>query len=320
MTKNIPDKFKFHYPHKPIYNINSLAKSLGIDKRLLIRALNQTDNQYIIFSRKKKDGSSCQLSDAKPPLKHIQHRIMENILKKIKYPLYLYGGIKDKNNPRSIMSHADLHLNKKMMSLDIKKFYPSTSKELIFSIWHNFLGFSKEISNILTTLTTKNGFLPTGIKPGTYLANLVFYDIEPSIAHGLYSKGFTYSRWVDDIFISSPTNITKHQKKLICEKIIGMLVKKGYAINRPKIKMDCKNSLSINICSKRKTLSQKERSNIRASVKKCEKDFSTNKKSTKYKNLYASAKSRVCSRLKPLHPLEAKTLLKRLEKIKPILN
>ena len=110
----------------------------------------------------------------------------------------LQGGIYDSTNPRDPVRNAELHVGRKILiKEDIKSFFPSTSSDLVVSVWHSLFGFSHEVSRCLTALTTLNGQLPQGAKTSTFLANLVLWKNEPDLVAYLRSNGLQYSRYID---------------------------------------------------------------------------------------------------------------------------
>lgn len=52
------------------------------------------------------------------------------------------------------------------------------------------MGFSDDVAEILTMLTTKDGGLPQGAVTSSFLANLVFWDYEPSLVEKLAFAGY----------------------------------------------------------------------------------------------------------------------------------
>lgn len=121
-----------------------------------------------------------------------------------------------------------------MISEDIKGFFPSTSVDRVFNIWHNFFGFSETVARCLTQLTTRHGELPQGAITSSFLANLVFWQDEPTLHARLATQGLAYSRYVDDIAVSSKSFLADDGKSEVIRHVYGMLLKHGYQSKRAK--------------------------------------------------------------------------------------
>ncbi|MEZ5473360.1 MAG: reverse transcriptase family protein [Marinicella sp.] len=310
------------YSFPPISRKASLANLLSTNEEELIQI---SDNVELYWkpgkSIQKSDGTIRITNDAKYCLKIIQERIKNRILKEVKFPRYLHGGIADKNVPRSIYSNAKEHLGSKVLICeDIKSFFPSTSSLNVNQVWQYFFNFEPEIAKILTSLTTYKNQLPQGWKTSGYIANLVFWNNEYKLVKLMESNGFKYTRFVDDIIVSSYRNISVVDKGLIIKSIVNMLAEKGYKLKRPKHQIATRNSqMFINgllINSGKISIPRKERKAIRTQVFVLEQEFSINKKTEKYKNKWNSVLGKV-ARMSVNQNAGYKSLKARLDAIKP---
>lgn len=198
-----------------IYTLNcSLSKS---EISLIISDI---DKHY----KKKIDGKRI-LYPCYGRLKEIQQRIKSRILDNIELPDFLYGGVKGKTNITNAKRHQG---NKYKFTTDIKKFFPSISWHLVYGM---FLanGFSHDISSLLTKLTTYKGMLPQGCKTSTSIANLVFIPVDIEINSFCKQKNITYTRFVDDIGMSSPKNF-----KSFTDYLLEFIRKANFRISQKK--------------------------------------------------------------------------------------
>ena len=217
------------YPHKPIQSIESLAYSLGVQKNILLE-INQSelDKYYKEFYQGKR-----KLYCIKQPLQLIQKRIKSNILDRVKYPNFLHGGIAG----RSAITCAKVHLNKAVLfHEDIKNFFPSVTEKHIFNLWRYYFHFSEKVAKILTKLTTYQNELPQGSSTSVHLANLVLLagNDELKLYQELKVSGCEYTRYIDDIQVSSKKNISPNEKTIIIQKIIRFVKSKGFRTNHKK--------------------------------------------------------------------------------------
>ena len=224
--------FKPSYPFEPISTVAALARCLHIEEAVLVGVAAEADGMYRLV--KPIPPSTRECFDARGVLKKIHEQIKVKIFFHVDFPPYLQGSIKK----RSYYSNAALHIGQQMLiTEDVKKFFPSVTASRVFNVWRNFFRFSDEVSELLTKLTTKDGVLAQGAIPSSYLANLVLWEIEPFFHARFAAEGITYSRYVDDMIMSSKTHLTKEQQRQIVSRVMGMVREVGLSIGRNKHKI-----------------------------------------------------------------------------------
>lgn len=306
------------YPHEPIANIGSLCLSLGISESKLTKLQSNSDSYFFVTKQiVKPDGSIRQTYDVKPELKRIHERICSAFLKKVEYPAYLQGSIKK----RDYLSNCTQHTNQKIViSEDVTNFFPSISSSVVHQMWLGVFRFSNEIAKILTDLVCCNGWLVQGAKPSSFICNLILWNREATLVKDFSKRGLTYTRYVDDITVSSPTNLSKASITDVLSKIYGMLASVNAKPNRKKHQVmpngSRQNVHRVNVNHDNPTLPKKERNKIKAAVYQCEIEFSTKGALAEYESLYNSTLGRV-NNLKRLHTKMGEELIARLRKIKP---
>ncbi|MAQ51677.1 MAG: RNA-directed DNA polymerase [Pseudomonas sp.] len=272
------------YPYKPIYSLKALSLALGEPVELLKSLAKRSSSLYRHVPQTKKDGSVRDTYDAHQPLKAIQRKIVDKFLARVRYPDYLHGGIKDPSSPRSIYSNALTHGKAKTILLqDIKDFFPSIRVQHVEHIFTGLFGFSEEVAQLLALLTTRNGVIPQGASTSGYLANLVFWDIEPTLVSRLNLRGLKYSRFADDITISAMMPLDG----LVLTELVGavtvMLAKKGCQQKRSKLHVrkrgqtiqakagfEALTITGLSVFNAAPSLTKAERKAIRAAVKQVE--------------------------------------------------
>ncbi len=265
----------------------------------------------------KPDGSKRETYDVKPELKRIHERIKTKFFKAVSYPPFLHGSLKGKD----YISNIKEHTNKKVIiSEDVSNFFPSLSKKVIHEVWVGVFGFSNDVSNILSELVTHNGFLVQGAKPSSYLSNLVLWNREAELALYFKDKGYTYTRYVDDITVSSEKNLTKKEMSEIIKKVYLLLRTVGVRPNRKKHQVmpngKRQNVHRINVNSGLPSLPKPERAKIKSAVYECEKQHEKIANTSQYEKLYNQTMGRV-NNMKRMHPKEGADLRLRLYKVKP---
>lgn len=300
------------YRRRRIGSLDSFSMSMGLTVRDLDRLVKNADRLYrTAQSIRKADGSLRYTYDAYTSLKTVHRRIKNHIFDHVVYPPYLTGSLKG----RDYKVNASLHTQAKIViSDDISSFFPSTTVQHVFDVWKNFFNFDGAVAHRLTMLTTRYGELPQGAITSSFLANLVFWKHEPVLQALLAAKGMTYSRYVDDIAVSSRSPIRSHDKAEVIRHVYGMLSQYGYEPNRSKH--------DISTASKRMTVTKlsvnakpglavKTRANIRAAVHGVEQLASAGKLIQTDSGVYATAMGRV-QMLRRFHPGEAEPLRQRL--------
>lgn len=317
--KSAPD---FH-PKYRLRRIRSLAKlslALSVPEHILVDVAGRSDSLYRLAKEEtKSDGSKRQTFDAFPELKEIQTLIKERLLKNVFYPHYLTGSLKGCSPRKNASAHAGAKIG---FAEDIENFFPSANYLRIKNVWLRLLGFSEDVAEILTKLTLKDGGLPQGAVTSSYLANLVFWDYEPNLVRRFASRNLTYTRFVDDISVSSKQVLSKTQQTEIIGSIYGMLLHHEFRPKRSKHEIftagsRMKTTKLVN--NKRSALPSEVRQNIRAAVFALEKRVSLGERGSEIFKELARVASRV-GRLGSFHATESIKLKARLKAIRNLVT
>jgi hypothetical protein len=272
---------------------------------------------YITKVITKPDGSKRETYDVKPELKRIHERIKTKFFKAVNYPSFLHGSLKGKDYLSNIKEHTH---KKVIISEDVSNFFPSLSKKVIHEVWVGVFGFSNDVSNILSELVTHNGFLVQGAKPSSFLSNLVLWNREAELVLYFKERGYTYTRYVDDITVSSERNLSKKEMSEIIKKVYLLLHTVGVKPNRKKhhVMPDGRrqNVHRINVNSGSPSLPKAERAKIKSAVFECEKKHEKLANTSQYVKLYNQTMGRV-NNMKRMHPKEGAELRFRLSTVKP---
>lgn len=127
------------YPRQdsPLYNIKSkhiLAKLLHCTLEDLKR-LSKDDGNYKEFQEDRENKSSRKIQQPAHHLDKVHTRIA-SLLCRMDTPSYLHSGKKNHSNVSNALAHADQdRIGVPMMTTDIKSFFPSTTRKMIFSFF-----------------------------------------------------------------------------------------------------------------------------------------------------------------------------------------
>lgn len=256
------------YCCKPVRSIAALARALKCEKQTLLAVAAKANKSYHTVPLE--PGSTRQTFDAMGRLKEIHRRIKTTFFDQVNFPDYLHGSLKGCD----YVTNASLHVNKQILICeDVKKFFPSVTAAKVEEVWCGFFGFSPEVASLLTQITTKDGALPQGAITSSYLANLVFWRDEPLLHAKLAANGITYSRYVDDMVMSSSKHLTKATQTWVIAQVYGMLKRNGLTAGRNKHEIFSASKPMIAtklIVNAKPSLSQKKRSQVRAQVRQLE--------------------------------------------------
>ncbi len=305
------------YKGKQISTIQDLSEILNVEVDRIKHISYRANSFYIENPQPKYDGTMRMTYIVKPPLLQIQDRIKNNIFSCVEFPHYLMGGIRDKTDPRDHIRNAEIHSDKKwLISLDIKNYFPSIKSKYVYSMWKDFFGFSDEVSRVLAKLTTYNGFLPQGSKTSSAIANLLLWDKEPRFVDVLEKQGFVYTRFVDDITISSTEFVEKEMISKIIVDTKHLLKQYDLELKRKKTKFQTRskkmtvNNVTVN--RKKPTISREKRNNIRLEVHLFEKKADNTKNWNEIDHDYYSLMGKL-NYIKKMHSAYAEKLISRLE-------
>lgn len=147
-------------------------------------------------------------------LKVRQKWILNNILYMVELPDCVHGFAKGK----SIKTNALCHVNKKEIGcLDIQDFFQNVNQKMVYNVFKT-LGYSNEVSDVLSELCTFGGILPQGAPTSPMLANIIMKPFDLEMIEYATQRNIVYSRYADDITISGNKDIKEnlqYAKKLL---------------------------------------------------------------------------------------------------------
>jgi retron-type reverse transcriptase len=154
---------------------------------------------YKCFTIPKKPTGHRKLHAPVRELKYIQAWILRNVLSHLQSSRWSTAF----EPGNKISENASRHVGQTyVVNVDIKDFFPSITANKVFQIFSS-VGYSTEISWVLTNLVTFQGKLPQGSPASPKIANLVCHRLDARIAGYCQLKNLAYTRYADDITIST---------------------------------------------------------------------------------------------------------------------
>jgi RNA-directed DNA polymerase len=185
--------------------IERLIKQSGVSRSQLERIATTASLRYFNFEVDKKTTGKRLISHPSRELKSIQRWLNKALLSKL--PVHPSATAYRKGS--SIKTNAELHrLSNFTVRFDFRNYFPSFTHEGIklFLLMKNDifnLGLDTEDIAFIVAIVTRYGALTIGAPTSPFLTNAMMYDFDEHMAKFCESSHLVYSRYADDIFIST---------------------------------------------------------------------------------------------------------------------
>lgn len=210
-----------------IMGVNDFSEQINISSYTLFKMSTKPEFNYKIVEIPKNMGRGTRiLACPSYKLKAIQAWILRNILDKIP-PHSNATAYNGKSLDINLKGHVG---NKFLVCLDIINFFPSTRREKVYELFKS-LGYNEQTSIMLTKFCTFQGGLPQGGVTSPALSNLLNISLDEEISRYCNAKSITYTRYADDITISSNNKNKLKESIAFLENVIQ---NHGYQINKDK--------------------------------------------------------------------------------------
>jgi hypothetical protein len=155
---------------------------------------------YRLFSIINEKGKTRPIQWPKRRLQGVHARI-HKLLSRVAVPKYLHSAVRGK----SYVSNAAAH-DPKMptIKIDVKKFFPSVSRVVIFNFFAGPLKCRRDVAGLLADILTFDAHLATGSAASPIIAYYSFKPMFDEIAQFAESLGLTMTCYVDDMALSGP--------------------------------------------------------------------------------------------------------------------
>lgn len=321
-------------PIGPIKSVSRLCKALTITGKELCEALRLEEDVRFkrIPERRKPDGAVREIYNPHPLIRKIQRRLVTRLLSKsvaFRWPDHLYGSIPNVSRPdgeiqsKDYVACARRHCGaKSLQKLDIKNFFGNIHYDTVHKIFQDLLGYGVRVSKVLAYLCTHKGSLPQGGLTSSYLAMLSLHDLEGYVVEKLRVKSLVYTRYVDDITISS--KIVSYDFSYAFKIVENMLIERGLPLNLQKTRIERISTSPLTVHGLRiafdgPRLPADEVGRIRASVRGAELLYS--EASFRFTSSYRKAFNRCMGRVNKLKRVghsQHQALLARLLEVRPL--
>jgi len=318
----------------PIKSINRLCRALSITGEELCQALRLEESVrfQLVPEKRKPDGTVREIYNPHPLIRKIQRRLVTRLLSKsevFRWPEHLYGSIPNVVDRGGVVQHKDYvacarrHCGaKSLIKLDIKNFFGNVHSDTVQRIFSDLLGYGNRVSRVLTCICTHKGSLPQGGLTSSYLAMLCLHDLEGYVVERLRLKSLVYTRYVDDITISS--KVLNYDFDYASKIVENMLIDRGLPLNAKKTRIERISTApllvhGLRVAFDKPRLPADEVGRIRASVRYTELIYA--EAGFRFTSSYRKAFNRCLGRVNKLKRVghsQHKVLLKRLLQVRPV--
>ncbi|MFC2006007.1 retron St85 family RNA-directed DNA polymerase [Chloroflexota bacterium] len=219
---------RYLFPNTPkLDNLSDISIRTHLSTGLLYKLSKRSEYYYRVYKLKKRSKGEREIAEPSRAMKAVQSWILVNILDQIPLPKQATGFRKDSN----ILKNAEPHqVNEYILCIDIEDFFPSITYSNIYTIFYK-LGYSKHVCHILTSFCTFKNRLPQGGVTSPALSNLSCIRLDHRISGYCGTRNVQYTRYADDITLSSMSSQRLTKAYRMVEYIIE---DEGFTLNHAK--------------------------------------------------------------------------------------
>ena len=203
--------------------IDRISSDLQLNSDYINSIVRRSNYYYKNYSIPKKSGGQRRISQASPELKTLQYWVKANILSLM--PISKSAFAYTKGN--SIKKHTGFHKDSYFIfHTDIKDFFPSiASKHLVpvlkehrnriekMGLWYD------DTLDVISKICFRCNHLCIGTVSSPAICNIIMYSFDEALAEYCDVHNWKYSRYADDIYISSQQYLPKCLPKYINEEL-----------------------------------------------------------------------------------------------------
>jgi retron-type reverse transcriptase len=193
------------------------------------------DSQYTRIIIPKRNGSQRILHAANPAIKQLQQLTYEKLSENFSPTDFAKGFVPGE----SIITNAYPHRRRSLiLKFDIKDFFPSITYPRVRGMYMSYpFNFSEDFATILAQISCldNNGGLPQGGVTSPYISNMLCRRLDKNLAKYARRNRFIYTRYADDITLSTNKKNTPIDK--VKEEISKIIEAEKFTVNRDKTRV-----------------------------------------------------------------------------------
>ena len=186
---------------------------------------NDMSDMYYTFQIPKRSGGFREICAPNDELKEIQNEILKTFTKTLKFlPHNAAHGFTKKRNCKTSLEVHKAHGSRWFLKLDVKDFFPNTTSEVLKNAMQHVYPFccmEEETMDKIIKICTLDGATPQGAPTSPMLTNMVMVAKDMAITKYCKEHGLVYTRYADDILISSRVTFDWHEVQREVQHILG---------------------------------------------------------------------------------------------------
>ncbi|WP_206911622.1 hypothetical protein IGL98_000934 [Enterococcus sp. DIV0840] len=243
--------------------------SMSVNELTITTSLEAKDRVEIFsIEKKNKEKREIHSVDTKTTMWKVQNFLNNKYFYQNNFPEYVFGFLKGKSYFGFLQYHVSKKNTNNFLKLDIKNFFGSIDTEvLIEDIVNDFEEDTykkEELKMLFKVVLTYKDQLPQGFQTSPYLSNYYFLRADLRIKKYCDKLDFKYSRYADDIIISTLSKGEKLFSKGTVSMIDRIIADFDLKLNRSKTRV-AKRELVLNgfVISSEVRLSQSKLKELR---------------------------------------------------------
>jgi RNA-directed DNA polymerase len=293
------------WPVAPLGSVRDLQDVLGLtigelrwfaDTRGLERSVaDERLRHYRYRWALKAAGGARLIEEPKPKLKHFQRVLLREVLDNVPVHPAAHGF----THGRSALTYASGHVGRAVVvHLDLEDFFGSINAGRVYTTFLN-CGYPEPVAYLLTGLTTNSvprqvlaaaplrtaphqvdahrrlgqhlahPHLPQGAPTSPALANLAASGLDRRLTGLAAASGLAYSRYADDLALSSPQHLGREQLARVVELAAQIANEEGFRLNPAKTRVQRRGqrqSLAGIVINERPNVERHEYERLKATV------------------------------------------------------
>ena len=202
--------------------INQIARTTQLDVEKLLFWSASASRRYKVYQIPKRGQGTRTIEHPSKEIKALQRWIRKVVIDR--FPVHHAATAYRKGS--GIRENAERHRTSKYTNrYDFANFFPSFTQERVEGFVHAEaaklgMALNQEDLNFVGRIVCRNGRLTIGAPSSPAITNAMMFDFDQQLFSFCQSKGLIYSRYADDLFISSHESgkLDKLEKQILAAK------------------------------------------------------------------------------------------------------
>lgn len=184
--------------------LERMANETGVHAGTIFTIVRSADKRYRTYKIDKRNGKKRQISQPSKRLKFVQRWLVKRIF--VKFPVHECATAYKRGYgiAQNALPHAS---SKYLLKVDFREFFTSITfddiRRCLLDNLHLVTGLTEEDAEIIAKAVCFHGALTIGAPSSPILSNMLLFDLDNRIHEYCTAKKLRYTRYADDIAISS---------------------------------------------------------------------------------------------------------------------